>query len=143
MYYIEKDKTKSRPKTAFLPVALFKTLIRIPRLHYHPIYLEVVDRVRDTFNMTLEMLTHLLSLWQEYTTLCFGKLVFFFIFTQKLFFGLKHRRVPSIMAFRSILIANSHAVITDLLDNAVADFTIYTCGIFLPCGNHTLGQGNR
>jgi hypothetical protein len=28
-----KDKTKSRPKTAFLPVALFKTLIRIPRLH--------------------------------------------------------------------------------------------------------------
>lgn len=74
---IKKDKTKSRPKTAFLPVALFKTLIRIPRLQYHPIYLEVVDRVRDTFNIALEMLTHLLSLWQEYTTLCFRKLVFF------------------------------------------------------------------
>jgi len=29
----KKDKTKSRPKTAFLPVALFETLIRIPRLH--------------------------------------------------------------------------------------------------------------
>lgn len=86
------------------------------------------------------MLTHLLSLWQEYTTLCFGKLVFFII-TQKLFLGLKHRCFACVMALRTILIADSHTFITDALHDASAHFTIYTCRIFLPCGNYTLRQG--
>lgn len=88
--------------------------------------------------MTLEMLTHLLSLWQEYTTPCFGKLVFLRIY-EKLFFSLEHRDISCIMALGSVIVSDAHTVFTDPLHNATTDLAIDASRVFLPCAYHTLG----